>query len=731
MRRFNDSHGIDVPGAICHDGRVKMTCPSPKRTLVGIWFLVACFLAVGASSRAASEPLDPPPFATVEQVREITPEQANKHEAVRLRGVITFSDWNADRGLFLQDQTAGIYIGLSVEGDLPVGEEVEVDGTISAGDFVPMVMARQIRRLGPQPLPEPHHVSYEQLATGKEDSQWVEVRGVVRSVIASTKDRTRVDLLVSGQRLTALVGRLDVTNAQRLIYANVRVQGVCRTRFNRKRQLRAPFLSLSSSTNIIVEVAPPGTPVEVPMASLLQFNSEGYYGRRVEVRGVVTEQKGNSLFIQDQGASLYVKSHQDTPVDPGDIVEVVGFPVLGQYAPVLEDAVFQSVGHETPPAPAVVEMEQLLTEDFDRVLVRLHGRLINRMERLDELVLVLEAPDLILSAHLDKAKANSGISQLQNGSELELTGVCLAQPVENWNPSLPTQPDSFQLLLRSADDVVVLHNPSWWTLTRLCGVLGILIVVIMAGFAWVFVLNRRVRQQTDIIQQKVQREAVLEERTRIAREFHDTLEQELAAITIQLDTVAAQFDDAPSVARQLLQLARTMSRRSLSEARRSVWDLRSHLLENSNLVTALSEVAKLMATSAHVQIEVLTSGQPRKLAGPVENNLLRIAQEALANALKHAQASQITVNLNYEPDRVCLRVCDDGVGFDTSSHATIYGGHFGLLDMSERAEKIGGSFSMISAAGQGTEIVVAVGDKGGPESAVPLPISQEETSSAA
>lgn len=704
----------------------------PKRKPVGLCFLAACLLAAAGTERAAAAPPDPAHLATIEQVREITPEQADKHYAVHLRGVVTFTDWNADRGLFLQDQTAGIYIKLDESaGDVPVGEEVEVDGITSAGDFVPMLVAQKVRLLGPKPLPEPHRDTYEQLATGKEDSQWVEVRGVVRSVQPATKDRARIDLLVNGQRLSALVGRLDVTNAQRLVCATVRVQGICRTRFNRKRQLRAPFLSVSSSADIVIEQPAPGNPVEVPMASLLQFNSEGYYGRRVEVRGVVTEQKGLSLFIQDHGAGLYIKSLQSTPVVPGDLVKVIGFPVLGQYAPVLEDAVFQIFGHQMPPLPVEVKTEELLSEDYDRVLVRLRGRLMNRVDRADEQVLILEAANLLLSAHLDKSQVNEAISQLQNGSELELTGVCLAQPVENWNPSLITPPEAFQLLLRSAQDVVVLRHPSWWTLSRMCWMLGILSVILLAGFSWVFVLDRRVRQQTDIIQQKIQREAVLEERTRIAREFHDTLEQELAAITIQLDTVSAQFDDAPGVARQLLELARNMSRRSLFEARRSVWDLRSHLLENSNLLTALCEVTKLMAASAHLQIDVQTSGQPRKLAAPVENNLLRIAQEALANALKHAHASQIIVKLVYESNRVCLRVVDDGVGFDTACHATIYGGHFGLLDMSERAEKIGGAFSMVSARGQGTEIVVAVGDKAGPHSIVEPAASREEKASAA
>jgi len=283
--------------------------------------------------------------------------------------------------------------------------------------------------------------------------------------------------------------------------------------------------------------------------------------------------------------------------------------------------------------------------------------------------------------------------------------------MENWNPSVQTRPESFQLLLRSSGDVAVIQNPPWWTLSRLLWMLGIMTVVLLAGLAWVFVLDRRVRQQTAIIQQKLQREAVLEERTRIAREFHDTLEQELVAITIQLETVAHQFDEAPQIARQMLDLARNMTRRSLFEARRSVWDLRSHLLENSTLVNAVGEVAKLMSASSRVPISVGTSGSPRKLPAQVENNLLRITQEALANALKHARATQINVNLAYDPGKIWLRIQDDGAGFDTNNSAIVYAGHFGLLDMSERAEKMGGTFSVVSTPREGTEIIIEYTEK--------------------
>jgi signal transduction histidine kinase len=683
---------------------------SPIGIGLGAIFLAGCnFLAGGISVSAAPVAA---PLLTSAQIREISPEEADKHYPVHIRGVVTFADWNADWGMFLQDETAGIYVVLDQNGNFAVGDEVELDGVTMPGDYVPSIRTKWIRKLGTGSLPDPIQASYTQMASGQNDSQWVQVEGVVRSAVESTKGRTRIDLLVDGERLSALVGQWDVTNAQKMVCATIRVRGVCRTRYNRKRQIRAPYLSVTSPADIRIEAPASDKPVEVPIASLLQFKSEGYYGRRVAVRGVVTEQKGSTLFIQDHDASLYVRSPQNTTVVPGDVVHVTGFPALGQYAPVLEDSVYEVVGHEAPPKPQDMAVEQLLTQDFDLALVRLQGKLINRVDRYDEEVLVLDSENLVLSAHLDRSKADDRIMNLQNGSVLELTGVSLAQPEENWNPSLPSHPVAFQLLLRSANDVVLLSNPPWWTLSRLCWVLGALAAAVLAGFAWVFVLDRRVRAQTDIIQQKVHREAMLEERTRIAREFHDTLEQELAAITIQLDAVAAQFDDAPGIARHLLELARTMSRRSLLEARRSVWDLRSHLLESSNLVTALSEVAKLMTHSAQTRIEVRTSGPARKLTAPVESNLLRIAQEALANAMKHAGASHIIVKLIYEKDRVQLRVCDDGAGFDTAHPAGPSEGHFGLLDMRERAGKIGAAFSMVSAPGQGTEVIVTAADKG-------------------
>jgi signal transduction histidine kinase len=233
-------------------------------------------------------------------------------------------------------------------------------------------------------------------------------------------------------------------------------------------------------------------------------------------------------------------------------------------------------------------------------------------------------------------------------------------------------------------------------------------LVLLGGVAWVVMLDRRVRRQSQIIHEKVRREGVLGERDRIAREFHDTLEQELVAITIQLDAVKAQSHNSSPAGNRHLELARSMSRRSLSEARRSVWDLRSHLLETGSLDTALKEISDPLFHDTSIEVFVAPSGTPRRLPAPTEHNLLRIGQEALTNALKHSNAKKIVIGVTYDAKQVQLSIRDDGTGFDIQAAGSARGGHFGLLDMRERAEKIGGSFCVNTKRGCGAEVRVTV-----------------------
>lgn len=648
---------------------------------------------------------------------------AGKNIAVRMSGVVTYYDAPLFN-LFLQDATAGIFVLVApdISTKIIAGRQIEVQGVSARGDYAPIVKATAIRVLGQAQLPEPRRVSIDQLFTGLEDSQWIEVIGVVRSATI-LEGRHYLNLTMNGQRIMAYIQDLSESNALKLINTTIRLRGVCYSRYNMRRQLRVPWVAVSSLADVVIEKPSPGQPEEVSIASLAQFNSVGHYGTLVKVNGVVTLQKlDGTLFIQNQGCGLCVQVAQSLQLTPGDRVEVSGYSALGQYVPILEDATVRLVGHGEPPLPVQTDLETLLNvpENFDCVMVRVKASLMNLVESAGRQTLVLQSSNSIFTATIEDAQAGQRAKSLKLGSEIMLTGVFAAQSPQKWVPgvaqsqeiSVPSvprsPPESVQIFLRSRADVTVIRQPPWWTLSRLLWTIGIMALVLLAGLVWVVVLRRRVRWQTRIIQEKIRRAGILEERDRIAREFHDTLEQELVAITIQLDAVEAQLNNSPDMVRRLLGLARNMSRRSLSETRRSVWDLRSHLLENSDLATALTEMTAPLSATSGVEIAVQSSGAPRRLPAVTEHNLLRVAQEALANALKHSGAKKIIVALSYEPSQVRLQLRDDGSGFDFLEVGQPSGGHFGLLDMRERAEKIGASFSLTSRPGGGTEIVVVI-----------------------
>jgi len=201
---------------------------------------------------------------------------------------------------------------------------------------------------------------------------------------------------------------------------------------------------------------------------------------------------------------------------------------------------------------------------------------------------------------------------------------------------------------------------------------------------------------------------VLEERARLAREIHDTLAQGFVGISSQLDAVAMSLPAGANLAKQHLQLACRMARHSLTEARRSVVDLRASALEGQDLRAALEAGARQWTAGSPVEVHVDITGDERQLPEDVEQNMLRIAQEAVANVLKHAAAGKIRIRLHLEARRLCLRVEDDGRGFEQQEAFSTVGGHFGLLGMRERAERLGGALNLHSRPGDGTQVEVTV-----------------------
>ncbi len=203
-------------------------------------------------------------------------------------------------------------------------------------------------------------------------------------------------------------------------------------------------------------------------------------------------------------------------------------------------------------------------------------------------------------------------------------------------------------------------------------------------------------------------EAVLQERNRIAREIHDTLAQGFAGVSVQLELVSRKLNTSAESAREHLDQARMLVRSSLAEARRSIWELRSQSSEIEDLPSRLSKMASQMSGPAQPKIGVEVRGTFRPLPGRTEDEVLRIAQEAVTNALRHAQASEIKIELAFDPKLLRLTVADNGRGFSPTGDTTGVSGHFGLKGMRERAEAIGAKLNLETAAGAGTKLSVEV-----------------------
>jgi signal transduction histidine kinase len=440
---------------------------------------------------------------------------------------------------------------------------------------------------------------------------------------------------------------------------------------------------------------------EVPLSELLRFAPAEGTRHRVRVRGIVGyQQQGNALFLQSQGKGLRVLTQQGTPLEIGDLVDVLGFPAMGDSAPILEDAVFHRLGHEKAPEPVKLNFDAPW-EQFDGAVVTTDAKLLNRQAQRDGLRLMLQHGDVFFDADVAASAAAERMLSIPLNSELRVTGICLVRSGGLWHI-----PQSFRLLLRLPGDVVVRATPSWWNSRHALWLLGVTGGILLAVMVWVVVLRRRLQEQMALIRQKLRNGAVLEERNRIARELHDTLEQELAGITMQLDLAVDCFQQAPGVAQHALETARDMSRHSMVEARRSVWDLRCQLLEGGDLVSALAQIIEPLVPREQTKIDFKIQGRPVRLPGPVEMNLLRIGQEAVANAVKHGRARQVCIELRYATASVCLTVSDDGHGFAAGQSSPA--GHFGLLDMRERAQAMGSHLRVESEPGRGTRIAVEI-----------------------
>lgn len=664
-----------------------------------------------------------PLLTRIQDIRALSQDGGALGYPVRIRGTVTHFDEVQRATLVVHDGAFGQFVmppadaaRVGIWADLKVGDLVEIEGHTARGGFAPNVIPAQVRRLGRASMPQERTIAYSAMLTGRYDCDYVGLVGVVQRAWLSSDPRSRVmfaDVAIEdGIVRASFWDYSSPADLTRYIDARVKLRGNIGTLFGRTEQLRGVSLFAGRIGDVTV-LEPAPDPFSLPTRSIrtiYNYSSEGEVNRRIRVRGVVTARITgtpvamsdfttsstfryvvNVVYVKDGTAGLRIETEQSPNVRPGDLVEAAGFPGVTPGRPILRNAVLRVIGAGIgpPPVDTALSGSNVLTPDHDAGIVRMSGQLLSVLAGTTERVLVLRSGDTIFNAGLDIDQAADGLERIRPGTLLSVTGVYSYQG---------GPPPSFRLFLRSAEDVRVLEPAHWWTMRHTAVMAVMLALVAGIGAFWMRALANRKRQQY---------QAVLTERTRVARELHDTVEQGLAGISLQLEAVAGSFQTAPEAARQSLDVARQMLRYSLEETRRSVMDLRSQALESRDLGGALSSLARQMTLNTRAEAHVRVTGARLRPDAAEDHHLLRIGLEALTNALKHAGASRIDLELTFGIDSTDLVVVDNGRGMDAGEgHPS--GPHFGLQGVRERVDKLGGVLEIGSTPGQGTRVAVMI-----------------------
>jgi signal transduction histidine kinase len=396
-------------------------------------------------------------------------------------------------------------------------------------------------------------------------------------------------------------------------------------------------------------------------------------------------------------------------VQPGDEIDVLGFPKYGSYTPALEDAIFTKRSSGNPPAPVRITTPASAFE-HQADLISLTATLMDIQPLSDGWLLTLQETNTSFKVMIKKSAQLSVAPQCAPRSLVRVSGIC-SFVGDDSGPVLSGvwRPQSFQLLLRSPGDLITLVPPPWWTPSHVIFLL--LTVTVGSVLVTAFVTwgaRRRLREQA---QRRAMAEAefaaILSERNRVAREIHDTLAQGLVATSIHLRLAKKSANGSPDSVSHHLDVAQQLVNDSLDEARNSIWNMRSQVLETADLTAALKGILQQMAEGTVLKCDFQTTGRSRRLAPVLENNILRVGQEAISNAVRHANAKSISVNLVFGHREFCLNVKDDGCGFDPAKPPPGEGG-FGLVGMRERAEHIKGQLEISSGSERGTELTLRI-----------------------
>jgi signal transduction histidine kinase len=736
----------------------------PRRAVVSLALVLGGLgLAIGplpvthTAAAAPDDGFDTAPLRTIPEVLALPVEQFERQRPVVVRGVVTLLQplviQNGDDAIYLDHTQLEVASGQRDRDilqalPLELGADVEATGVVDPGGYAPWIVMHEIRRLGTQPLPEPVSLDIAQLFAGEGVGRRIRTTGVVQ---AATEHRRRWSLVLesASRRFNVSVAKAVMPRLpDDLVDADVEVVGVGKTFRNTRGEFVAPGLYLARDEDLRVIRAPSLGPFELPitpLGSIARYRPKPLGGHRLRTTGVVSFAAEGTLFLQDGIGGVQVDlapgADGDPGFEPGDRVEVAGFPDMSTGIGSIAWAVARRTSRGTPPPPLPIQPSDIVRVNdthsqvgsvarpgsYDGCLIRCQGKLEAVNQGSGGTMLTLTENGTAFTARLAGASPGDPVPFVL-GSRLEITGIVQAErgppgDVESRRGS--TTLSQVGLLVRDGGDVRVVRLPPWWTPGRLAAVAGLLGLLAAASVVWVTFLRREVARQTAraIAEESARQQAALDyeitlrERNKLAGDLHDTALQTVTGIAFQLKVCEAKERDRHETSADAagddvgrhLGVARKMVEHAADQLRGTVWSLRSLPNEGRTFSDALHELIRRLQTGHDARVQLTFDPRADAIPAYVAGNLILVTQEAVHNALHHANPARIEVLVDVDGDgRLTIVIRDDGAGFEVGTQAGPRHGHFGLAGMRERVERLGGTFEVESTPGGGTIVRAAV-----------------------
>ncbi|MBL9186961.1 MAG: sensor histidine kinase [Opitutaceae bacterium] len=660
-------------------------------------------------------------LTTALEVRSLTPAEAASGIPVKLRGVVVHVEGTS--AVFLQDDTSTAFFRMAPRAKLPeVGDEIELTSKTRMGLYLPGLDDTTYRLLGRRALPPGIPAQFDDLYFGRYHYQRVTVEGIVRSVQPRAPNKSLLRLAMGSRVIDVRIERPP--EARPLVDHRVRITGLAAGLINTpRRQLVQPYVTVIDWGEVeVIAFAPPAA--DAPLVSaeeLLAFRVTGLGEQRVRIEGTVAAAFGEQIFLRQGEQAFAVRFAGSVTLDLGDNVTVVGFPSMERFSASVVDAELLARAPGVPPdAVLVAALDDLYGRSgdqqpgkYDGMVVRVSGTVRDVFTGEDGVMLLLQGHHRTV-----QVRVPAGGALPVPGTVVRVTGVCQVETAV-FGPGFRSDPGLVSVRALSSDGVEQIRTPPWWTPRRLGTGLAVLAGAVLLAGLWIAILRRQVARQTAALRHRIETEAALEERQRIAREFHDTLEQELAGVSLRLDALATRVADEKG--RSLVGASRNLVARIQTETRDLIGDLRDPAEMAGDLSAALAGVAARHAADSGANVGFAPAKSVPLLPAAIVHDLRMIARESVTNALKHGAAKHVAISVDCAEEKLTLRITDDGCGFDPSAATLGKRGHFGCAGIRERARKIGADVAWRSHPGAGTTVEVVMPCLFGPPSLPPTP----------